>query len=192
MPGSYLSNGLEIRLFDPRRTPRDWTDVIGPTQCAVFLRDRATSVSRNADGKPFPDPDATTCLLFDRIDEARDFSEAKVRALPHLRCEIYDADGLAHSPLLVIVHPDVQHEEETGSFWSRRRRVIAVILFLMAPPLIWLDRRHANSLILPTFLAFNCILLGLRFLYWDFGVKHREKEREERLVAHRRKELGSA
>lgn len=158
----------------------------------MFLRDRATSVSRNADGKAFSDPDTTTCLIFDRIDDALRFCEAKVQALPQLRCEIYDANGLANPPLLVVVHPDVQHEEDAGSFWSRRRKLIAVTLFLMAPPLIWLDVRKASTLILPTFLAFNCILLALRFLYWDFGLKHREREREKRLQAHRKKELGDA
>ena len=52
--------------------------------------------------------------------------------------------------------------------------------------------RRANELVLPTFLAFTCILTGLRFLYWDFGVKNRERERQRRLEAHRRKERGSA
>ena len=188
LPFACVSDALEIRLFDPRRDPRDWTDVIGPTQCAVFVKDRATSTSLALDGKPYKDPDETTCLVFDRIDTAQRFCQAKVLALAHLRCEIYDAEGLAYPPLLVIIHPDFQHEEDSGSFWSRRRKLIAAILLLMAPPLIWLDVRRSSTLILPTFLAFNCILLALRFLYWDFGVKHRERERERRLAAHRLKE----
>jgi hypothetical protein len=149
-------------------------------------------VSRDCSGKPYLTPDSTTCLIFDHIDSARQFCEAKVQSLPHLRCEIYDSEGLAHPPLLVVIHPDFQHQEDAGSFWSRRRKLIALALFLAAPPLIWLDVRRANTLILPTFLAFNCILLALRFLYWDFGVKHRERERQQRLDAHRRKELGDA
>jgi hypothetical protein len=62
----------------------------------------------------------------------------------------------------------------------------------MAPPLIWIDMRRQNTLILPTFLAFNCILAGLRFIYWDFGVKQQERERRNRLEAHLRKEQGGA
>jgi hypothetical protein len=145
-------------------------------------------LSLTPDGNPFRDPAGTTCVLFDRIDDARWFCESKVQSLPHLRCEIYDSEGLAHSPLLVLIHPDHQHKDEAGSFWSRRRRLIALALFLAAPPLIWIDMRRNNTLILPTFLAFNCILAALRFLYWDFGIKHREKEREKRLAAHRLKE----
>jgi len=33
-------------------------------------------------------------------------------------------------------------------------------------------------------------LTGLRFLYWDFAMKHRERERLKRLEAHRLMERG--
>ena len=189
---STVDLGTELRLFDPKRKPRDWTEIIRPTQFAVFLKDRATSHSRAPDGKPYPNPDDTACFVFDQLSAAQLFSESKVQAFPHLRCEIYDAQGLAHPPLLVIVHPDQQDREESGSFWSRRRKLIAVVLFLMAPPLIWIDNRRSNTLVLPTFLAFNCILAGLRFLYWDFGLKHQERERRKRVETHRRREPGDA
>lgn len=185
-------DGVEILLFDPKREPKDWTDFIGPTQCAVFLKDRRSSVALAPDGRTYQQPDDTTCIVFDRVDDAHRYCDCKTQSLPHLRCEIYDSEGLAHSPLLVVVHPDHQNKVEAGSFWSRQRRIIAVVLFLLAPPLIWIDMRRANTLILPTFLAFNCILAGLRFLYWDFGVKHRERDRIERLEAHRRKERAGA
>lgn len=187
-----MEGGTEIRLFDPRRKPRDWTEIIRPTQCAVFLKDCDTSNSRGLDGKPFPNPDETTCVIFDQIDQARQFCESQVRTFPHLRCEVYDADGLAKPPLLVVLAPDRQLEEESGSKWSRRRKLIAVFLFLIAPPLVWLDMRRQNTLILPTFLAFTCVLTGLRFLYWDFGLKHQQRERQKRLEAHLRKEQGGA
>ena len=40
--------------------------------------------------------------------------------------------------------------------------------------------------------AFNCILAGLRFLYWGFGVKHHEQEQRKRLDAQRKMERGDA
>ncbi len=183
-----VPEGQELRLYDPRRNPRDWIDLMGPTQCAVFLKDCRTSVSLNADGKPYPQANDTTCFVFHHLASARRFCEAKVQAFPHLRCEIFDSEGLARPPLLVVTHPDSAHGDDTSSLWSRRRKLIAVILFLMAPPLIWIDMRRANSLVLPTFLAFTCILTGLRFLYWDFGLKHRERERQKRLDAHEQRE----
>ena len=125
-------------------------------------------------------------------DEAQRFCKAKIQALPRLRCEIYDAQGLAHPPLLVIVHPDHQHKEDSSSYSSRTRKLVAWGLFLISGPLIWIDVHRGSTLIVPTFLAFNCILAGLRLLYWDFGVKHREQERQERLDAHRKIERGDA
>jgi hypothetical protein len=75
-------------------------------------------VSLDADGKPHSNPEATACFVFDRLDAARQFCEAKVLALPHMRCEIYDAEGLAHPPLMVIVHPE--------SATQRRNRLVLV------------------------------------------------------------------
>lgn len=182
----------EIRLFDPRRNPPDWIDLIRPTECAVFLKDRTTSAPQSANGQPFLRPGETTCIVFDHFEGARQFCEAKVQALPQLRCEIYDAQGLAHPPLLVMVHPDHQQKEDSSSSSSRTRKLVAAGLFLISGPLIWMDVRRGSTLVLPTFLAINCILAGLRFLYWDFAVKHREQERQKRLDAHRMMKQGDA
>ena len=187
-----VDGGTEIRFFDPGRRPREWTEIIRPTQCTVFLKDGATSNSRGLDGKPFANPDYATCLVFDQIEAARQFCETQVQAFPHLRCEIHDADGLVNPPLLVVVHPDQQYKQESGSLWSCRRKLIAISLFLISPPLVWIDMRRQNALVLPTFLAFNCILAGLRCLYCDFGVKHQERARQKRLEAQLRKEQGGA
>ena len=175
-------------MFDPRRRPREWMEIIRPTQCAVFLRDRLTSTPLSPEGQPFHSLNETTCLLFDTIAEAQQFCEAKVIERPNLSCEVFDAAGRAHPPLLVITHPDSRGSQEAGQVWSRRRKLIAVGLLLAVPPLLWIDWRRRNTLILPTFLAFNCILAALRFLYWDFGLKLRERERQQRLEAHRRLE----
>ena len=111
-----VDGGTEIRLFDPERNPPDWTDLMRPTDCAVVLKSQATSASLGTDGQPFRKLADTTCIVFDRLDEAQRFCESKVQALPHLRCEIYDAQGLAHPPLLVIIHPDRQRKEEPAHF----------------------------------------------------------------------------
>jgi hypothetical protein len=51
---------------------------------------------------------------------------------------------------------------------------------------------RGSTLILPTFLAFNGILAGLRWLDWEVGVKHREQQRRKGLNAHRKMERGDA
>ncbi|MFN7993561.1 MAG: hypothetical protein U0Q18_08170 [Bryobacteraceae bacterium] len=176
--------GSEIRLYDPLRNPRDWTDLIHSSQCAAFFKDRVTSAPRTAEGRPFPDNSKTTCLIFDHLDQAQRFCRDKVEAQPGLRCEIYDAEGLAHPPLLVIVHPGRQDQEDTSSRSSRKRRLVATVLVLASGPLIWVDMRRNFTLVLPTFLALNCIVAGLRFVYWEFATRHREQERRKRLDAH--------
>jgi hypothetical protein len=185
-----LDRGIEIRVFDPKRNPPDWTEVIRPTQCAVFLRHRKSSLPLSPDGEPYGSVADVTCVLFDRIDAAREYGEAKVQALPDLCCEIFDAEGRAHPPLLVITHPEHQGKEDSSPIWSRRRKVIAASLTVASIPLFWIDWQHQNTLILPTFLGFNLILTALRFLYWDFGLKHRARETKQRLEMHRKNEAG--
>lgn len=185
-----MDAGTEIRLYDPHRSPRDWVDLLGPGDCAVFLKNRTTSASLTADGQPFARPDDTTCVLFRCVDDARRYCEDKVKTLPHVRCEIYDAEGLAHPPLLAIVHPAFHEQEESSSHGSRRRRWIAVGLVLLSALLLWAAAHWSNDAL--TYIAFTCILLALRFLYWDFGLKHREAETHKRLEAHLKKERRNA
>jgi len=184
--------GTEIRLFDPRRDPQDWTDLMGATACAVFLKDRTTSAALQPNGHPFPNPADTTCIVFPCVDGAQRFCESKVQSLPHLRCEIYYAQGLAHPPLLVIVHPDLLRKEQAGSSWSRRRKVVAGAFALLSVPLFWFGVRSTTSSDLAIFLAINCLFLALRFIYWDFGTRHHERERRRRLESHRKMERGDA
>jgi hypothetical protein len=184
--------GTEIRLFDPRRDPREWTDLIRPTECAVFLKDRTTSTPLTLEAQPYPSPAEVTCIVFHSLDAAQQFCEAKVQALPQLRCEIYDAQGLARRPLAVILHPESQRKEDGGPVWSRRRKWMAGTLFLISLPLFLLGMRGSNSGDLAIFLGINCILLALRFLYWDFGLKHSERQRLKRVEDRRKMERGDA
>jgi hypothetical protein len=64
--------GKEILLFDPRRKPRDWIDLLSPTQCAVLLKDRVTSAALALNGQLCRSTDAT-CIVFDTLDETQGF-----------------------------------------------------------------------------------------------------------------------
>ena len=72
-----VDDGTKIRLFDPRRNPRDWTDLIHPTECAVFLKDRTTSESVTPDGRQYRDPADIECIVFPCLDGAQRFCEAQ-------------------------------------------------------------------------------------------------------------------
>ncbi len=72
--------GTVIRMLDSR----DWTDLIRSTERAVLLKIRTASASLATNGWPHPKPSDISCVMFDRLDEAQGFCEAKVQALPHL------------------------------------------------------------------------------------------------------------
>jgi hypothetical protein len=80
--------GTEIRLFDPRRNPRDRTDLIHPTQCAVFLKNGLTSAPLFSSGVACADPSDATCILFGSVAHAQQFCEGRIQALTNLRCKI--------------------------------------------------------------------------------------------------------
>jgi len=38
-----MAGGVAVKLYDPNRDPAQWTEMLGPTQCAVFLKDVLTA-----------------------------------------------------------------------------------------------------------------------------------------------------
>jgi hypothetical protein len=113
-----------------------------------------------------------------------------VKALPSLCCEVFNFEGRAKPPLLVVIHPDYESDDDSGPAASRRRKLIVAGLFIAGAALFSINLRGES--IMATFLGSNCLLFGLRFLYWEYAVKHREQDRRRRLEAHRRIERGDA
>jgi hypothetical protein len=87
-----MSEGNEIRLYDCHRTPKCWSDIILPTQCAAFLRNDQRGMPVDRTGKPRADDNAT-CILFDSIEDAERFCRQMVAAHPLVSCEVLDASG---------------------------------------------------------------------------------------------------
>jgi len=183
-----MDDGVEIRLYDPKREPSDWTGIISGTRCAVFLSDIATSEPLSREGKPFRTAADATCLLFESVDAAQQFSAAKVQEQASIRCEVFDSRGREQPPMLVVIHPSREGLDAPGPAWSRRRKWIAVLLMVGAIPLFWIGWRSKGATILPVFLALSTIIVALRFLHWDFGLEQVRREREKRMEAHRQRE----
>ena len=55
----------EIPIYDPRRTPANWTELLAPSQYAVFQYDTRTGLHLSPAGAL-----KETCLIFDTLDEA--------------------------------------------------------------------------------------------------------------------------
>jgi|SRR5579871_1072215 len=182
------ASGEEIKLYDPRRRPAHWTELLLPSQCAVIITDVSTLATLSASGQAREHVMDATCMVFERFDLARQFCERTVAALPNARCEIFDYEGLARPPLLVVLHPSHQDRDESSASAGRRRRVIAVLLLLGAIALVWFDWRHGWSSLIPTLIAINLVVAALRFAYWNFGLSQKERERARRLASHLRRE----
>lgn len=164
-----------LLLNDPTRRPPDWTAHLADGEAALFLADLETGAELLPDGTP-PAPGASgVCLVFASLAEAKEFAREVVGRSPHLCGEIYDHRGKAAAPLATVVHP-----KKAGRLATRQHAwlmvVLAVVLLLASPLLFYLDAKHDWSLILPTFLALNCIFVALRLFSWAHGLLSREQK----------------
>ena len=174
----------EFKVYDQARASPDWTSLVSPSQCAAFFKDLETAVPLSAEGVPVSRITDCTFILFDRLDQARRFCEARVAEHPSMCCEIFDCEGRAKPPLLTIVHSGMAQKDELSATWLRRRRIAAILCCLAAIPLFVWDAKAGWSLILPTFFAFNLIFFGLRLLYWNSARGSHDQEQSRRLEDH--------
>ena len=133
--------GREIKVYDHSRQPRDWHKLLTRMQCAVFFKRVNSEIPLSPNGVPVTRFRDCTFLLFNTLEEARRFSEARVREYPDMCCEIFDARGKAVPPLLTVVHPCIAKHDELSASSVRKRTVAAVLLFVCSLPLIWWDAR---------------------------------------------------
>jgi hypothetical protein len=186
-PGAFR----EFKVYDKTRQGPDWMSLLTPTQCAVFFKDFQTAAPLSRDGVAFDKMTDCTFLVFDRLEDARRFCEAQVTEHPSMCCEVFDFEGKAKPPLLVVVNPSVAEKDEMSASWVRRRKIIAIASFLGAIPLLVWDWRTGSYLIVPTVVGINLIVFGLRLLYWNTARSDRSQEQFHRLESHRRREAES-
>jgi hypothetical protein len=186
MPGTIR----EFKVYDETRHPPEWTSLVGAAACAVFMKDVETSTPLSRDGAVVLPKDCTF-LRFDHFAEAREFCEAQVQRYPAMCCEIFDAQGKAKPPLLTVVHPSRAQKDGLSDRWLSRR-TIAIVSILCAVPLFVWDWHEEGYLILPTIIGINLVSFALRLLYWNTARKDRDREQEQRLQEHLRREQEEA
>jgi hypothetical protein len=178
------SSGREIKVYDDSRRPREWYKLLSPSQCAVFFKRVNSEIPLSPRGVPVARFRDCTFLMFDKLDDARRFSEARVEEVPEMCCEIFDSQGKAAPPLLVVVHPSVAARDELSASSVRNRMIAAALLFFGSLPLIWWDWHSGSGLILPTVLGMNMIFAALRLLQWKSARSQRLVDQGKRLHAH--------
>jgi hypothetical protein len=162
--------------------------LVGATQCAVFFKDVHTAAPLSHDGVAFDRLTDCTFLVFDRLDDARRFCEAQTKEHPWMCCEVFDWEGKAKPPLLVVTDPSVVEKDELSGSWVRWRTTLAIVLFMGAIPLFVWDWKSDYSLILPTVVGINMIVAGLRLLYWNTVRTERNREQARRFEDHVKRE----
>ncbi len=172
-----------IRLYDVARQPRDWMDIVQPGQFAVFASYVDGGAPCDADGVP-TGHDAAVCTLADSLDEAEAFCQARVERQPAVRFDVFDSAGRSRPPLLTVVHPSHLSRLEGNAGVRRRNLVVAVLLLLAAPPLVWIDWRSGGAMVLPSLAAFNAVLFAARLLQLNVAYAAAERRRQERVHAH--------
>jgi hypothetical protein len=178
----------EFKVYDETRQPADWTSLVGRTQCAVFLKDVKTANPLAINGNEIAHLRDCRFLLFDHLEEARAFCEAQVQRYPFMCCDIFDAEGKAKPPLLVVRHSTAAQEDELSATWVKRRKVVAIASLVAAPALFIADWRSEYELLWPSLLAVNLLPLGLRLLYWNTASTERGRRQAKRLAEHLRRE----
>ena len=188
MSSSQSGAFREFKVYDKTRQGRDWTSLVGPTQCAVFFKDFQTATPLSRDGTKLNKMTDCTFLVFDRFEDARRFCESQVKQYTSMCCEVFDSDGKAKAPLLVVLNPSLAEKDELSASSVRRRTIIAIVSFVCAIPLFVWDWKTGSYLILPTVVGINLIVLGLRLLYWNTARSDRMREQAHRLENHLRRE----
>jgi hypothetical protein len=178
----------EFKIYDKTRQGRDWMSLLAPHACAVFFKDFQSGAPLSREGLAFDRVKDCTFLLFDGLEDARRFCEAQVKQYPAICCEIFDFEGKAKPPLLVVVHPSVAERDELSESSVRRRKIVAMVAFACAVPLLAGNWRTAADWILPTVVGINLIVFGLRLLYWNTGRNDRLKAQTLRLESHLQRE----
>ena len=183
-----MEYGTDVRLYGPKRQPPEWTGIV-LRHAVRGLSFRCEHFGTSVTGRQ-ANPERRGCYLrgIRRPRRRATILPINRRRASERAREVFDVQGRAHPPMLVVIHPSQQRLDDPGAVWSRRRRLIATLLLAVAVPMFWIGWRSRGAMILPTFLGISMMLVALRFLHWDFGLKHAQQEREKRLEAHRWRE----
>jgi hypothetical protein len=176
--------GLEVKVYDDARVPRDWYRLLQPWQCAVFFRRVNSESPVSSSGIAFAHMRDSTFWLFDRLAGARAFCEACVRMHPEICAEIYDDHGKARPPLVVVLAPQAAARDELGASAARNRKLLATLLICCSLPLFWWDSYTGGWLVLPTFMGLTMILAAARLLYINLARTERAVGERQRVEAH--------
>lgn len=161
-----------LKLYDPARKPAEWTDLVHAGQFAVFHSDVATDMEKAPDGRYLKPVDESVCLVFDSLAEAEAYCEARIEAIPSLRCDIYDHTGKSRPAMLTFVSKAQLKAPAQRAYWGWA-------LIATSIPLFWIEWHWHGTLVVPMVVGFNMIFAGLRLVYWGKGGTEKRRAQSE-------------
>ena len=170
-----------LRIYDPQRQPPDWTDIVRADQFVAFAKRADGGAPCDADGRPFATPADATCLLFDTVQDARAFCEARVQASGEVAFEIYDGAGRVNPPLLVVLAPSRRNAADNSPHAMGLRFRAAVALTAGAVLLFWLDYVREGVHFVLSVIGVHLMVAAGRLAMMNNSVRQSERVREERL-----------
>ena len=160
----------EVRIYDPARTPCNWAELLAARQYAVFQYETKTGLHLGPDGNGLHKDASGTCLIFDSLEEAKNYCIFRIEQAPHITCEIFDKEGKAKPPVEIFVHRSIEAAQRSvfrsRFFWAHIMTILGIIGLLI-------DWRSDFVRMWPTILGLKFLTLALLFYAWGFAEKFR-------------------
>ncbi len=145
---------MQVRVYDPARTPAHWLEIIQPGQFSVFVLDASRRAAAPGDPSVEIAPDFDTAIRFAEDVVARD---------PSLCCEIYDHSGKAGEPLRTVYEPSVRGKYE-GRPRARKEMWIGVGILAVASVFIAYDVKRDLTWLWGYIIGLKLSIIGGAFL----------------------------
>jgi len=144
-----------VRIYDPKRNPAEWHQLLNASQVAVFVEDGDRELPLGG-SEP-------TCEIFDDLSQAAIHCQQLIEQNAKLRCLVFDHNGRGGNPLATYESPALGRRELTSRFrrWSSAAMMSAAIL------LIWHDWRSDFERMWPSVLAWKFVATALVFITWE-------------------------
>ena len=155
-----------------------------PGQFVVFSKDAVTGVPCDAEGREFASASDATLLVFDELEDAREFCERRVADQPSIQFDLYDSDGKANPPLMTIVNASraERRDEHPQAFRRRRRIAVGLIVFTVVFLIFGYVVDKDGTFVLPFVLGVPLLVAAGRLLLMNLGIRDTERERQKRLA----------
>ncbi|HEY1965464.1 MAG TPA: hypothetical protein VGG59_11060 [Acidobacteriaceae bacterium] len=108
-----------IPIFVEGAHPPVWSGRMSAGEFAVLCEDARTGAAKQPDNTLAPAAHSQVCTIFDSRQAAEEFARERVAVYPAMRCLVFDHEGRAGRPLLIVNRPEFAPRGEIGPVFRR-------------------------------------------------------------------------